>query len=69
MGTFDDLIDKYILKFAVGIIVISVIAVIFGCIGHFSQVNKYNQQCLDDGHKEYECYSMLHGVRNGFRSP
>ena len=69
MGTFDDLIDKYVLKIAVGIIVISVIAVIFGCIGHFSQVNKYNQQCLDDGHKEYECYSMLHGVRNGFRSP
>jgi len=69
MGTFEDLLDKYILKIAVGIIVISVIAVIFGSIGHFSQMNKYNQQCLDDGHKEYECYSMLHGVRNGFRSP
>ena len=63
MGTLEDLLDKYVLEFAVGIIVISVIAVIFACIGHFSQMNKYNQQCLDDGHKEYECYSMLHGVR------
>jgi len=63
MGTLEDLLDKYVLKIAVGIIVISVIAVIFGCIGHFAQVNKYYRQCLDDGHKEYECYAILHTRR------
>jgi len=63
MGTFEDLLEKYILKIAVSIIVITVIAIILGSIGHFDEVNKYNQQCLDDGHKEYECYAILHTRR------
>lgn len=27
------------------------------------RISDLKNQCLADGHKEYECYSMLHGGR------
>ena len=55
----DDIVLKALL-FIAGAFIILILCAAFVQTGRMVDLN---QQCLADGHKEYECYAMLHGGR------
>jgi hypothetical protein len=50
-------------KLAVGGFAVIIALLFVGLWASFTLRNELMQQCLADGHKEYECYSMLTGGR------
>lgn len=59
---FDDIFDFLFenMPWIVAVVVIALCVITFVGIRHDNEVAaRLMQQCLDDGHKEYECVSML----------
>jgi hypothetical protein len=54
--SFDDLLMRTGAIVFIGAIVLFIL----GAIGNAVKMDELNQQCIADGHKNYECYSMLH---------
>lgn len=51
--------DKFFLSIILGLAAL----IIFGIVGSCTHYSKLKTECMADGFKEYECYSMLKTVR------
>lgn len=71
---FRDFFDEFIPTIAAAIGIMFIIAVIFVAIaigigaiisvsGYKTPSEKYFEQCIADGVKEYECYGIIYGKR------
>jgi hypothetical protein len=58
-----DFLKDPLLRIAFGIIVMGIIICIIAACKHENLMEKYTQQCLNDGLKDYECFAMLHNRR------
>lgn len=53
--------DDIVIKTITGVCAVLTVLVFLATIEQKTKIMDFNNQCLADGHKEYECYAMLHG--------
>jgi hypothetical protein len=60
---YESWFDRHLGKIMLGFFATVIILFAIGIQGHSEIAQKHYQQCLDDGKKEYECYSIVYGGR------